>query len=708
MPSTPEEAAEPAGRWWPGPALFGAALAALLLSALTPWSDALFDDELGTSPWWVATPALLAALVLLGDRRGLPLAGALAALAAALGAIGFQRGTVEREATQLFAFQPEPGRPVVPLLAALACLTAAALCALLHRRRAPWLPPTGDSGRKARLLIATTLAGALLAGAATVGSGLTAQAIQRAEGEEPRVDAISRTVPAEERDQGVELSLDQYLEWTPYAKPTEVRWQETLPGAAALTECAVAAPPVEFGQPADAGRVAREHQRDPVVLHGTLVSVEAGDGEDSVIGYDTADGSERWRYTVPHGGTGEFQGPPDHPGRLGQVGVSPDCRVLVVAKSRTLVTLDANSGEPLRETALPDPAHRFDNPARTWTFLTGTSPSPHEDTWRPVVALAGTPEIFLEAPDHLIEVRQSNGDLLSVERVQTECLRLAMPAKRPNPLHEEQPQYLLTQGCALANYTSVPSLPENHDFRGGLEAHEGPLYREAPLAVGRIHALGCPNTPHITDFDVHDDDQLRNHNTSDDRILFAGTWCDDFAGPLLLEQRDIRTVHLAELPPDTELPLRPTRTDATPYSHVWLDGGTLYGWLAEPTEDEEPEPVLTDGRTSYVEREYREIHTGARPLEAAFAGGQPDTEVMRSVIVYAVTDEGDVLALDQENRDAALRVYAELPEAAGTCAGDRQITVDRAGLKLLTWCETPSGTDVTAIALERRSSTPYL
>ncbi|MFI2673755.1 hypothetical protein ACH5AU_30075 [Streptomyces albidoflavus] len=47
----------------------------------------------------------------------------------------------------------------------------------------------------------------------------------------------------------------------------------------------------------------------------------------------------------------------------------------------------------------------------------------------------------------------------------------------------------------------------------------------------------------------------------------------------------------------------------------------------------------------------------------------------------------------------ALTPYAEVLKAAGACAGTRDITLDRAGLKLLTWCITKSGTHVTAVAM---------
>ncbi|UED86786.1 hypothetical protein [Streptomyces profundus] len=696
MSAAPEEPAKhsparPAGRWWWGPALFGGALAALALAALSPWADAPFD-ELGSAPWWVAATALLAWLTLLGGlgaRRGLRLAGTLAALTAALAVIGYLGGTVEADPPELFASATEPGRPVAALLAASAALVAAALCFLLSRRRVSWLPPagTGDARARARRLTAATLAGVLLAGLAGVGGGYGAQSFQRGGEADSRVDATSQPVPPGERDTGVEVSYGEHHERVPHFEPTEVLWQETLPGAAALTTCLLDQPPYEDGE------VPLEHDDDPLTVASTLVSVEAGDGEDAVIGYDTADGTERWRYTVRYEGAREDPELPAYPGRIGQVGVSDFCTVHVVADATTLVTLDGGSGEVLRETALPEPGHRFENPARSWMFLTGTHPYEGDDgggfDWRPVVPLGQVWEFYLEQPNYLLEVRQRDGTVLSAEGLEDagSCFRMIAPDLSPFSPRVARSPYLVTNGCVTPRYTKVPPLPQ---YQGDVTEAEAP-HRSAPLTFDQVTALGCPYAPYLSEA-----------GAIDRSLVLVGHWCrEDFDGPVLLFDDSSDTVLVAELPADTELPLRPTATLVGEHPVAWLSGGSLYALT-----DVWGETVLADGPRRFVESAYREIHGGPEPLEAAFVGGAPAAAGHESLLVYGVTASGTVLALAQEADDEGefapeLSPYAELPEAAGSCAGSREIVLDRAGLKLLTWCETPEGTVVTAVAGER-------
>ncbi|MDT0268614.1 hypothetical protein RM844_20220 [Streptomyces sp. DSM 44915] len=704
---TPDRPAEPSATavrrrlrgWWWGPALFGGALTLLLAAALSPWADRLFG-ELDAAPWWLAATAALAGLAAwTGPTRG----ALLASVAAALGVLAYVQGGGREAPAELFASPVELARSVTPLAVTCLCLLAAGLCLLLARRQESWLPPATLAGphRRARRLTAVLATGGLLGGLLGVGGGYAAQALQRAWADEPsRVDATSSPAPPAQRADGIELTPGQYRDTRPFLAPTAVLWQAKLPGPAAPTTCLL-------------DQAASDSDDDtPPVARGTLVSVDPGDDASAVIGYDTADGTERWRYTVRHPADREVVDAPDvrdHPGRLGQVGVSELCTVHVVADERTLVTLDGDTGEVLRETPLPPAGERFADPTRNWMFLTGTHPiatDPGEEgspfDWRPVIALGHGTGFFLASPDLLLELAQPTGEVVSVGRDQQECRRSVTPVEAPagaRPSPDDPRPLLLTQGCALGGYSEVPAPPGQFDPDDADSPAREP--HRAPTAPFRqVSTLGCEEAPRIADF-----------GGTMGGALLTGTWCRDRAY-LLAETSASGDFLVAELPAGTEPPLRPMSARGTEFEAVWLDGGTLYGLHRHGGEQ-----LHTEGGQYYRAGAYGPVETGAEPLEAVLVGEVPGTLFPAPLLAYAVTASGDVLALEQDGvgvdeqgevvwtaaAEPAMTPYAELPGVADTCAGDRRLTVDRAGLNLLTWCETPDGAVVTAIAAERPS-----
>ncbi|MEW2067726.1 hypothetical protein [Streptomyces sp. NPDC007346] len=682
----------PPGRWWITPAVFGAAAALLALAAFSPWSWGL-SEEFGTAPWWIAVPALVAAVVLVGGfgtPRTVRWAMAAAALAACLGLFAFARSPAEElpYAPRPYQFlAADPPRPAAALAAALACLAAIGLCVLLTRRQDSCLPPPvpGGTRRRAQRLLAVVVGGALVGSLLSVGADQVAQGAQRALADEkkPVFDATSQTLPEERRGKGHEISAAEHHEPVPHLKPEKTLWRKKLPGPAELTTCLLDRPEH------DGWRVDRKHQNDPLVTQSTLVAVESVAGGNAVVGYDTADGSERWRYTVrdteitlPY-----LRKTYTADSRLGQVGVSDFCRVHVVVDPLTLVTLDGSSGEVKNTTQLPSPATAKKKRIRNWNFVTESDYSYGEEDeeaqWQPLVPLGHADQIYVQSSWQLVEVDHWTGKVLAVTREKEDCFHLATHERRS--ARTISTPLVLAQGCTPPHYTRIPELPS--DQERGVHATElkyDGLSRLISHRQDTIPRLGCRQAPYITDF--------RNGSKG---ALVVGRWCDDYDGPLLTGVDDHGAWDtVVELPKDTELPLRPYASGLGDV--LWLSHGSLY--RLEPFRDR------TDGQGSY-----QKLYSGdGEPLEALVypANGHYGAIVGYPAAFYAMTASGTLLTLTYgakkgKEDGAVAEVAGKLVKAAGACAGTRELLVDRAGVKLLALCETEEGTEVTAITGER-------
>ncbi|MEU6110791.1 hypothetical protein ABZ853_20590 [Streptomyces albidoflavus] len=674
----------------------GAAPVLLLCAAATPVAHR-FGERFGSVPWWVVVWPVAATVVLLagaGARRSLNRAAWLALPGLPLGLLAYLNGAEELPPPGPFLPAPEQARPAAALLAAVLCLVAAVLCRVLGRAR----ELSAEPSRSARLLSHATVWGAVAGIALTSVTGYAALEVEESRRGEPSlVDATARTVPEGERGEGVRMTHAAYEEQTPYGRPSEVLWDKKLPSTTALTTCLLDAnPPFEGDEPTTG-------YGTPVIARSTLVAVEAGKGWDAVVGYDPADGAERWRYTIRYEDDGRSRSV-YAPGWIGQVGVSGLCRVYVVADDSTLVTLHGNSGVVLNEAGLPGGGS-----ARGWKFLTSQyrEPSPGEDyerTWQRVVPLGNTRQVFLNGGRGLMEVEQRTGRLISATR-STQCSYLTAPAETPGYVRPHEPvnSSLLGQYCDTPQYTEV-GLPPARTEWGRADSEQYDVFHRSPVQKYEfIPSLGCDREPLVTDF--------RGRR---DRLAVAGVWCRGIGKAKGEDERKLLVssagsgVQVAELPEDTPLPLNPVIVDShapTDHHTLWLADGELHGLQSVGG----GEVLHSAPGATYRSARFRTLYSGPEPLEAVKVFSWPGLKGDAAIplLAYAVTRSGTVLVLEHErvgeNGPAAhldLTVLAELPQAAARCAGTRDITVDHAGLKLLTWCTTEQGSKVTAVGLE--------
>ncbi|MEU6110790.1 hypothetical protein ABZ853_20585 [Streptomyces albidoflavus] len=716
---TPEPASTP--RWWRAPALLGTAATLLLGAALTALAGRLLGDRFGAAPWWVALwPAAAAALLVAGagSRRSLRLAAGLALVGAPLGVLAYVTGGQEQAPAELFLPAPEPLRPAAALLAAALCLVAAGLCALLSRVEPTWLPPagTGSRRRRVRLLLAATAWGAVAGTVLTTATGYGALALEDARRPDPTtVDAVSETVPEGERGKGVEVTYGEYQRKNPYAKPGKVLWREELPGPAALTTCRLDDPPPATDE---RGRPLGDEAEDIITARSTLVSVESGKGWDAVVGHDVADGSERWRYTVRYdeAETGTSAGPP--PGRLSQVGVSEMCSVHVVVDRTTLVTLSAHSGRVLREAGLPK---LLASREHGWSFVTGETPG-HRYTGEPrqqaaphLVPLKRDRRVFLQSEGARVEMDTKNGSVISATHGGQSCVYMSSATDiEDNPWTGARfytAPHLLTQSCRqryVARYVAV-DVAEGLEVNAGMSTEEYGSLQRAPASFhGLVTMMGCYESPLVTDFQLTTD-------YPEPGVAVAGRWCPDTKDQdrnlLISSASGTSVAQVVELPEDTPLPLRPvvrTPQGLDDFHILWLADGEVHG-LNRSRKALEAEFIQTEGGRRYIEAKPRTLYAGPEPVQAVEVFARVQSDRRAPLFVYAVTRSGTLLALEQKESGAGeqatvapeLTPYAEVPKAAGACEGTRDITLDRAGLKLLTWCTTDRGSKVTAVSLDR-------
>ncbi|MFE6721897.1 hypothetical protein ACFVDU_30455 [Streptomyces albidoflavus] len=693
-------------RWWRGPALSGAAPVLLLCAAATPLAHR-FGERFGSVPWWVVVWPLAAIVVLLagaGARRSLNRAAWLALPGLPLGLLAYLNGAEELPPPGPFLPAPEPARPAAALLAAALCLAAAALCRLLGRAGEPSAAP----GRPVRLLSHATVWGAVAGIALTSVTGYGALTLEEwRRGEPSLVDAVSRTVPEGKRGEGVRMTGLAYSDPAPHGGFTKVLWDKELPGPAALTTCLLDDKPPTEGDEPERGREA------PVIARSTLVSVESGKGWDAVVGYDPADGTERWRYTVRYEKLDRPFLRRDHPGNLGQVGVSASCAVHVVAGPDALVTLDGNSGEVRHETVLP----RGEEGARDWVFVTGEHPPDGTHAvwgkeWRGVVPLGSSRQFFLQGSP-LVEVAQHTGRVVSTTGHGCVPMAAASDPRGNRDPFAVRDVSLLMQDCSGGNrpphHTEVGEPPSRTEgYRADAEPYDVPQ-RPPASEYHHISALGCASPPLLTDF------QAGSRGAA-----VAGVWCRNEGGDedederkLLVSEAGFGT-QVAELPPDTPLPLRPVVVDSlapTDFHVVWLADGELRGLRhgGEPGKKDR-EVMYREGALQYSAVRPDTVYAGPEPLEAFQVHTQNRVGKAQStpLLLYAVTRSGTVLAMEHQRRGVGneatlvpeLAPYGELPEVAGRCEGTRDMSVDRVRLKLLTWCTTDQGSKVTAVGLD--------
>ncbi|WP_130799842.1 hypothetical protein [Streptomyces otsuchiensis] len=686
--------------WWARTGALAAAVVLLLLAALPPWSGGLAGPGEGVG-WWPAAPALAAAVLLvggLGARRSLVAAACAATSAAVLALVSYLRapGAPTDPSPRLAEVAFPPDRPSAALALAVAALLAAVVCVVLARRPGPWLPREGDRRARGRRLLAAGTVASLVGGLLSTGAGYGADRARSALADGPYYDAVSEPLPSGQRKEGVEVTAAEHGEPLPHLEPTGVGWQGSLPGPAELTTCLLAQP-----QHREDGYVKPEHRGEQRVARSTLVSIEHQDDADAVIGYDPADGSERWRYTVRHG---ELVVPDDGDEdrvavRLGQVAVSPFCAVHVVIDPITLVTLDGNSGEVLREERLPGPGSHPDR-SRNWTFVTDSVVTEWWDEesgddslfgWRPLVALGQTTRVYLRSSSHLAEFTDA-GELRGLG-ARDQCHTLAVPRVIGHARSASR-AVLLTQSCgsAQADFVEVPPGPAA--FSGSGTAHLdldlAAVRPVAPERAERVPALGCEWIPRIS--------QMAQASRG---IALVGRWCDRFEGPLVMQyNRERDMISVVELPSATELPLRVIDHQGVgPMS--WISEGEIH-----QIGDRREEIAEADWPRTIVATESRRVFAAGEPVEAAVGGGAQipvGSYLDPHQLFYAVGESGTVLALawSDFDSDAEPSVYGELPEAAGPCAGTRELMLDRPGLRLLVTCETEAGTEVTAIETKR-------
>ncbi|CAM5371507.1 hypothetical protein Sgou_20470 [Streptomyces gougerotii] len=700
MPRTAEVPLKWWDRWWWGPALFGSALTLLTLAAGSPLAGRVLDEEFGRVPWWVVVWPLAAGLLLLGGAgapRSVRWAACLAFVGTPAGIGAYATGAEAQPVPGPFLPAPADERPAAALLAAGLCLAAVGLCVLLHRIAADRVPPAvaGSRIHRARLLTAATAWGVVGGLVLSTGTGYAALAFEAGTRVGPLTfDATSRTVPEEERDEGIEVTHGEHHAPALYGEPAKVVWEKELPGPAALTTCRLSGPPVD-----EDGGARRPKDNDPVTVRSTLVAVEWGHGWGAVVGHDPADGKERWRYTVRYEGTRGGKDVSHTGGRLGQVGVSDFCTVHVVATANTLVTLDGNSGEVLNEAGLPRGSRRSGGDPRGWSFVTGAAEraghvGPRQQP--PVVRLGRDQHVFLNRGSFVAEIDQATGHLVSMDADQRcDLLTASTVTSADTSLRIPATPHLLTHSCGTPRYTEITAPPSRETWEGRDAKEYDSLQRVPVPASTTLPTLACERDPFVTDFRV-----------SGESYAVAGLWCGsgDDQRKLLLTNAGVREVQVVELPEDTELPLRPV-TELTvlgdDYHTVWLSGGSLH---ALPSETD-GKVVHEEGGTRYHAVKPRTLHTGDEPLQAVATFTHPRIhDLERALLVYAVTESGTVLALEQQADpgkvlDRDLTLYAQLPKAAGPCEGTRDLAVDRAGEKLLTWCTTGQRTKATAVGL---------
>ncbi|NJQ06354.1 hypothetical protein [Streptomyces lonarensis] len=671
--------------WWARTGALAAVAVLLVLTALPPWSGPLVGPGEGITGW-AAVTALVAAGLLVGGL-GLPsaLRGAAAAatLTAVLASVAYLRTPEAVDAPSLLSAIAYPAeRPAAALALALVATAAAAVCLALAARPGAWLPREGGRRVRGRRLLAVGTAAALLGGLLGAGALAGVDRAQRAVAGGSYYDAVSDPLDPWLR-YGYEVTLGDHRETLPHLEPTGVGWQGSLPGPAELTTCLLDRP-----SPGEDGRTAHGQR----IAGSTLVTVEQQDGADAVIGVDPTNGMERWRYTVRHGRVVV----PTEDGRgarfavhLGHVAVSPLCTVHVVIEPLTLVTLDGSSGKVLQET----PLSGVGGPG--WTFVTdsGTeslADGPDEETAsdrRAVVALPRTTHVYLRSSSALAEFTET-GELLGYGDL-FDCSVLAAPQKEP-PAGGVSDAVLLSQNCPgfHVDFVAVPPVPQD-PFGSGT----APLLRPVvPSWTGHVPTLGCEAAPRISQ--LVPPQQLS-------QLSLVGRWCDRFEGPLILRGlSEQRWVEATELPADTELPLRVV--GSTGSRLVWISGGELHrvGPMSDRVFHETDWPL----RIVDVGREL--LYAGDEAIEAALVDTAPrtvDGHRDDHELVYTVGVSGTVTALIRADHDGPSEFarYAELPGAAGRCAGDRDLLLDRPGQRLLVTCESAAGTEVTVIETER-------
>ncbi|MFX4293245.1 hypothetical protein [Streptomyces bohaiensis] len=657
----------------------------LVLTALPPLSGPLVGPGEGV-PGWAAVTALAAAGLLVGGL-GLPsaLRGAAAAatLTAVVASVAYLRTPEAVDAPSLLSAIAYPAeRPAAALVLALVAAAAAAVCLALAARPGAWLPAEGGRRARGRRLLAVGTAAALIGGLLGAGAAAGVDRAQRALAAGPYYDAVSDPLDPWLR-YGYEVTSGERRETLPHLEPTGVGWQGSLPGPAELTTCLLVPPP-----PGKGGRTA--HGQD--IAGSTLVTVEQQEDADAVIGVDPTNGKERWRYTVRHGRVVV----PTEEGRgarfavhLGHVAVSPLCAVHVVIEPLTLVTLDGNSGKVLRET----PLSGVGGPG--WTFVTDAGTEPGADGLdedatsdrRAVVALPRTTHVHLRSPSALAEFTDT-GELLGYGDLH-DCAVLAAPQNDPSARGVSD-AVLLSQNCPgfHVDFVAVPPVPQDPSGSGTTHL----LRPVVPSWAGRVPTLGCETAPRVSQ--LVPPQQLSG-------LSLVGRWCDRFEGPIILRGvSDQRLVEATELPADTELPLRVV--GRTGSRIVWISGGELHrlGPMSERIFHE------TDWPLRIVDAGRELLYAGDEAIEAALVDSAPSTADGRRdhhELVYTVGVSGTVTALTRAEDDVSSEFtrYAELPGAAGRCAGDRDLLLDRPGQRLLVTCESETGTEVTVIETER-------
>jgi hypothetical protein len=662
----------------------------LLLAAFPPWPDALIED-LGGTPWWVAAPVLGAGLLLLlglGTRRSAAWALIPLASAAGLGVLAFFTASGSGDHV----------RPAAPLAAALTCGTAVVLCLPLVRRRHPWLGHARSSEllrRRARLLTVFALAGAIVGGLLGAGAGLGAERIREAtaEEEEPLVNATSEPLPAGAEPFTTELDVGTFAFPAPETiEVGKVAWQQNLPGPAELSVC----PDKEL---------ARE-QRDTNgipdwPIQSTLVTVEEVADGDAVIGLDAADGSERWRYTV-HA---------ELDIRLGQVGVSERCDVLVVVDPDVIVSLDSVTGEVQGMTRLGS----FDRSVTSrrewrsasyapWRLIPATGPTAAETAEaakdpqpegaaQRLLALGSSQSRYLWA-GALDEVAYLSGDpgLAAVYRSDAAFAGYSARSEWLSPwecdyLVDYSPKkwepYLLQYGCTeptMFQLDQPARLPEG----GSL----------APLTYSALPSLGCAGEPH-EEYGLPAFGALWNG--------FSDAWivgeCQQSRSPQDDGQAPGR--QLIRLPVDgasfrqqaeSGIALPAGAEILFPHEEALWDSQEVLS-----LEDGELRPLFYFTEDDPEGEGVRYAAPDGEALVAvAFLGTNSD-HIDRAL---AVTEPGTVVTFEYERSregDSTVTHTGLTALARGACDGTRDLLVDPVNESVLLLCRTDEGTEVTAL-----------
>ncbi|MBW1596302.1 hypothetical protein [Streptomyces sp. JJ38] len=688
------DAPRPAG-WW-SPAALGCALALLLVAAFPPWPDSLVEDVGGT-PWWVAAPALGAGLLLtlgVGTRRSAAWALLPLASASGLGTLAFFTASGSGD----------DARPAAPLAAALACGLAMVFCLPLVRRRRPWLGHARAPEplrRRARALTVFALVGALVGGLLGAAAGLGAGGIREAtaEEEEPPFSATSEPLSADVERFTAKLDVGSYAFPAPDAiEVGKVAWQESLPGPAELSVC----PDRELARElARKEKAAGEIPDWPV--QSTLVTVQEVPGGDAVIGLDAADGSERWRYTVH--AEGDL--------RLGQVGVSERCDVLVVVDPDVVVSLDSVTGEVQGMTTLPTGDRHV--PRREWR---STSYMP----WRLIPATGPTASDVAEAPRRLPgreaprllslgsshsrvlwagalnEVAYLSGQTGLAAVYRSDAGLAGRSARSPRLLPSEcdylvdySPRqrwpYLLQYGCTEPRVFQLeqPSqLPE-----GG-----SPL----PLVHRAVPSLGCEGAPH-EEYELPIFSALWNENDA----WLVGECRKDTGRPEGEENKRAPGRQLIKLvvngsgtgqPADPGIALPAGAEVLFPHNALWgpdvlyLEDGELRAMFGRSKSDPDGERLRYAAPDGEALADVAFLRTGAR-TERAIGVTAPGT---------VVTFEYEQSATREYTYTHTVTHTGRTDLARGACDGTRDLLVDPVHESVLLLCRTDTGTEVTALA----------